>query len=66
MGDEPGGDDSSAETTRVSITLPTSTIADLLEEGPPGVDEQDAIKRAIWNQIERDRADEYTVVKNRE
>lgn len=65
MGDEPGGDDSSA-TRRVSITLPGATLETLLEESPPGVDEQDAIKRAIWSQIERDRADSYTVVKNRE
>lgn len=65
MGDEPGGDDSSA-TRRVSITLPEATLEALLEESPVVGDEQDAIKRAIWNQIERDRADEYTVVKNRE
>ncbi|EMA45246.1 hypothetical protein [Halobiforma nitratireducens] len=65
MGDEPDGDGSSA-TKRVSLSLPESTFEELLESGPVDDDLQDAIKRAIWNQIERDNADEYTVVKNRE
>ena len=64
MGDEPDGDDSS-ETKRVSLTLPEATLEELLEVGPVEDDLQDAIKRAIWEQIERDKADEYTVVKNR-
>lgn len=65
MGDEPDGDDSS-ETRRVSLSMSAETLDHLLEVGPVDDDIQDAIKRAIWNQIERDEADGYTVVKNRE
>ncbi|WP_247005172.1 hypothetical protein [Halosolutus gelatinilyticus] len=46
--------------------MPGNTLDRLLEVGPVDDDIQDAVKRAIWNQIERDEADEYTVVKNRE
>ncbi len=65
MGDEPDGDDSSA-TRRVSLSMSGATLDRLLEVGPVDDDIQDAIKRAIWNQIERDEADAYTVEKNRE
>lgn len=65
MGDEPDGDDGS-DTQRVSLSMPASTFDRLLEVGPVDDDIQDAIKRAIWNQIERDEADAYTVEKNRE
>ena len=65
MGDEPDGDDELA-TTRLSLTLPDKTLERLLENSPVAEDNQDAIKRAIWTQIELDEADEYTVVKNRE
>ncbi|USZ73731.1 hypothetical protein [Natronosalvus halobius] len=65
MGDEPDGDDSS-EKTRLSLSLPQATIDRLLENSPVCDDPQDAIKRAIWTQIELDEADEYAVVKNRE
>lgn len=64
MGDEPDGDDESA-TKRVSLSMPEATFDQLLEVGPVDGDLQDALKRAVWNQIERDEADEYTVVKNR-
>lgn len=63
MGDEPDGDDESA-TTHLSLTLPDETLDRLLENSPVAEDNQDAIKRAIWTQIELDEADEYTVVKN--
>ncbi|WP_374061583.1 hypothetical protein [Natrinema sp. H-ect4] len=63
MGDEPDGDDESA-TTRLSLALPDETLDRLLENSPVAEDNQDAIKRAIWTQIELDEADEYTVVKN--
>ncbi|MFP8953005.1 hypothetical protein ACLI4Z_08555 [Natrialbaceae archaeon A-arb3/5] len=50
-------------TTRLSLTLPEETLDRLVQNSPVADDNQDAIKHAIWTQIELDEADEYTVMK---
>jgi hypothetical protein len=62
MGDEPNGDDLSA-TMRLFLPLRMRRSNDYLVRSGSG-DNQDAIKRAIWTQIELDETNEYTVVKN--
>lgn len=66
MADEAGGDDSSDEKIRVSVTVPKEALDELVANSPVRSDYQDAILDSIGTQLEIDEADEYTVVKSRE